>query len=62
MNRKLKAKIVEMFGTQADFADVIDVDESLVSKIVRGRRELPEDTKQIWADTLGSEIAEIFFD
>jgi transcriptional regulator with XRE-family HTH domain len=62
MNRKLKAKIVEKFGTQSDFANVVSVDETLVSKIVRGRRELPEDTKRAWADALGSEISEIFFD
>jgi plasmid maintenance system antidote protein VapI len=36
MNLILKAKIVENYGTQADFAQVIGIDETIVSRVVRG--------------------------
>ncbi len=53
MNRKLKAKIVEEFGTQADFAQVMNLDEGVISRVVRGRRVLsPEDAAK-WASVLG---------
>ena len=60
MNKKLKAKIIEKYGTQADFAPVIDTDESLISKIVRGRRTLPVEKQVEWAEALGSTPRELF--
>ena len=53
MNRKLKARIIELFGTQADFAQVIQEDESFVSKIIRGRRVLSPEKLRIWSEVLG---------
>lgn len=52
MNRKLKAKIIEKFGSQADFAQEIQVDESIVSRIVRGRRVLSPEDQAIWCKVL----------
>lgn len=52
MNKQLKAKIIEQYGTQADFAPRVMVDESVVSRIIRGRRFLsPEDAKR-WSKAL----------
>ena len=62
MNRKLKAKIVERFGTQSDFSAAINEDESNVSRVVRGRRTLPEENRKIWAKALGEEITSALFD
>jgi transcriptional regulator with XRE-family HTH domain len=62
MNRKLKAKIVQHFGTQSDFAQVIGADETLISKIVRGRRKLNPSIQRIWADVLGCKPKDIFTD
>ncbi len=60
MNRKLKARIIEFFGTQADFAVKIKVDETVVSRIIRGRKILsPEDQKK-WAEVLESAPRELF--
>jgi plasmid maintenance system antidote protein VapI len=58
MNRRLKARIIEVFGTQADFAQKAGVDDSYVSKIVRGRRYLPEKEATRWAELLkcGTEV------
>ena len=53
MNKQLKAKIIERYGSQADFAERIKEDESKVSRIVRGRRSLsPEDVRR-WSKALG---------
>ena len=38
MNRNLKAKIFEKFGTQYDFLRALDVHELHVSRFVQGRR------------------------
>ena len=52
MNNKLKAKIIERFGSQADFAQEIQVDESIVSRIVRGRRVLSPEDQATWCKVL----------
>ncbi len=52
MNKKLKAKIIEKFGSQADFAQEIQVDESIISRIVRGRRVLSPEDQAKWLKVL----------
>lgn len=52
MNRNLKAKIIEHFGSQADFAQKLQIDESLVSRVIRGRRKLPQEEVGRWCDFL----------
>ena len=56
----LKLKIIEKFNTQADFAQAIDIDDSFVSKIIRGRRTLDPDKQYIWAKALNSTPRELF--
>lgn len=60
MNLKLKIKIIENFGTQADFAQEIKEDETLVSRVVRGRRTLPEEKQAQWAKALNTDRNELF--
>lgn len=60
MNRKLKAKIVERFGTQADFAQAIKMDETNVSRVVRGRRTLSPEAQKTWGRALSCEPKEVF--
>ena len=60
MNLKLKAKIIEKYGTQADFAPVINTDESLISKIIRDRRKLDIAMQFVWAKALGCKPEDIF--
>ena len=60
MNRKLKGKIVEKFGSQWEFAQAVHEHESNVSRIIRGRRELSGESKKVWADALGEELAVLF--
>jgi transcriptional regulator with XRE-family HTH domain len=60
MNLKLKAKIVERFGTQADFGEAIGIDDSIISKIIRGRRTLDSEKQIVWAQALRSTPRELF--
>jgi plasmid maintenance system antidote protein VapI len=60
MNKKLKSKIFERFGTQYDFSRAVDVHESVVSRVVQGRRTLTEIERQEWADLLEADSAELF--
>lgn len=62
MNKTLKAKIVEKYGTQADFAQAINAHESIVSRVVRNRKTLPLTTKEKWAKALGCRAKEVFLE
>jgi plasmid maintenance system antidote protein VapI len=52
MNKKLRAKIILEFGTQADFAAAMKLDESIVSRVVRGRRSLKPEDAEKWSRVL----------
>jgi plasmid maintenance system antidote protein VapI len=56
----LKAKIVEKFMTQSDFAEVLKVNESKISQVVRGRRKLNGEDQKKWAAALDVEPGAIF--
>jgi plasmid maintenance system antidote protein VapI len=60
INKKLKARIFEVFGTQGDYAQQIGEDETLVSKIICGRRTLSSEKKKKWAKALGRKPQDIF--
>lgn len=52
MNKRLKARIVEIYGTQTDFAIAIETHESVVSRVIRGRRILSQIERKRWAEAL----------
>ena len=60
INKQLKARIFEVFGTQADYAQEIGEDETLVSKVIRGRRTLSLEKQEVWATALGRKPQELF--
>lgn len=60
MNLILKLRILENFGSQANFAAAEKVDESLVSRVIRGRRALPKKDQIKWARELHCDVEEIF--
>ena len=60
MNIQLKFKILEKYPSQADFAQAVDCHESLVSRIIRGRRELDPAKQIAWAQALDSTPRELF--
>ncbi len=55
MNKKLKAKIVERFESQANFAQILETHEAIVSRVIRGRRVLSLDDQKKWAAVLNCE-------
>lgn len=60
MNRVLKAKIIERFGSQANFAQTMGSSEPLISRVIRGRIELEQEEKEKWATALKYEANELF--
>ncbi len=60
MNLKLKAKIIEKYGSQVDFSEAINVNETIISKVIRGRRSLDPERQIAWADALNSTPRELF--
>lgn len=60
MNINLKIEIMKKFGTQYDFAAKLGVNESLVSKVIRGRRVLNGTEQERWAAVLEKEAKEVF--
>lgn len=60
MNKKLKGKIVEVFGSQADFAMKIGEDETYVSRVIHGRRELDQKKQARWAKALRTTKEDLF--
>jgi len=59
-NTFLKARIIRVFGTASDFAAEIDEHESLVSKVVWGRRKLDAARQKKWAKALKCKPKDIF--
>lgn len=52
INTKLKARIVLKYGSQANFAHDMKIDESVVSRVIRNRRPLRAKEQQRWATAL----------
>jgi hypothetical protein len=59
-NLKLKARIVERYGSQSNFAYATNTDEAIISKIIRGRRKPTDEQCAIWASLLGTEPDRLF--
>lgn len=59
-NLKLKAKIIEQFGSQAEFAEVVGLDDAIISKVVRARKHLSDEEKIRWARLLETEPVELW--
>lgn len=60
MNKILKARIVEKFGSQWVFAQEINEHEATVSRVIRGRLVLSAEKRARWAKVLGKSSAELF--
>jgi plasmid maintenance system antidote protein VapI len=61
MNKILKAKIVERYGSQVEFAKKIGEHEAIVSRVIRGHHELTTEERLKWAIALGCSNSEILF-
>jgi predicted transcriptional regulator len=52
MNKKLRLEILKRFRTQREFADEIDVAESVISDVIHGRRAISESAGKVWQAAL----------
>lgn len=59
-NLKLKFRILECYPSQADFAQIVNESESLVSRVVNGRRQLSPEKQELWARKLRSSKKGLF--
>jgi len=59
-NKVLRLQIIKGFGTQADFAVAAGCDDTMVSKVINGRRLLSPEQQKEWAELLGCNT-NIFF-
>ncbi|MHC5074587.1 MAG: helix-turn-helix domain-containing protein [Planctomycetota bacterium] len=60
MNWKLKRKIIERYGTQADFSKAANVDESIISRVIRNRKKLSKEEQKRWSKFLSCQSKDIF--
>lgn len=52
MNKILKARIIQLFGSQFEFARAVGEHEATVSRVIRGRRDLSLEERMRWAIAL----------
>jgi len=57
---RLKARIVEIYGSQGNFCQKMNLREPFVSEVVRCRRELDYPTRKLWAAALDSDVHKLF--
>ena len=43
MNLKLKSQIILKYGSQSNFAQALRADETIISRVIHGRRELDKE-------------------
>ncbi len=60
MNLKLKSQIILKYGSQSNFAQALREDETIISRVIHGRRELDNAKQERWAASLGCSSQEIF--
>ena len=52
MHQNLRIEILKRFRTQADFAAALKKNDSVVSRVVQGRRRLSKIESELWQKTL----------
>jgi hypothetical protein len=60
MKRKLKARIIEQFGAQYRFARELNVQETEISAVIRGHKDLEPEKRRKWARVLKCDERDIF--
>ena len=59
-NGQLRQQIVDTYGSSANFSQIAGVGESIISRVIRGRRDLPDSEKERWAKILRCDVQDIF--
>ncbi len=56
---KIRGKIVEVYGSQKEFAKAIGLSEQSVTAKLNGRTDMSQDDILKWADALKLEVSDI---
>lgn len=59
-NKRLKIRIIEVFGNNTRFADELGINDQTVSRVITGRKFLDQEEKEAWSGLLKCEVEEIF--
>jgi plasmid maintenance system antidote protein VapI len=57
MHSRLKARIIEEYGSQSNFAQALREQESFVSEIIHGRKRLSFEKQSRWTKALGRSVS-----
>ena len=60
LNIALKLNILQKFPSQVEFAIKLEISESVVSRVIRGRIVLNDREKKIWANVLDCTVDQVF--
>jgi hypothetical protein len=60
MNLRLKAKIIECYGSQANFSQVVGKPEPVISRVVHGRIQLSPEERIQWSRLLDASSETLF--
>jgi transcriptional regulator with XRE-family HTH domain len=60
MNLNLKIAILRRYPVQADFAKKIGISETVLSRLIKERREATPEMKETIATELGVDLSDIF--
>lgn len=59
INKKLKGKAIEKFGSQFVFAGAVQCRESFVSAVIRGKQKLSPEQLVKWSAALGTDVKKL---
>ena len=59
LNLDLRLRILKKYPTQSDFAEAVQMSDSKVSRVLRGRGQLSETEAKKWARLLGCGMEEL---
>ena len=59
-NRVLRSKIIELFDTQGEFAKMINLDQTTLSRIIRGQRKPTYDQVILFVNVLKTSKERLF--
>ena len=60
INKNLKSRMVEIYGSQKQFAHENSIPEGTVSRVIRGRFNLTAEEQILWAKALDTTPQELF--
>lgn len=57
--QKLRAKIMEVYGTEGRFADALNTSQNTISRRFNGKTEFSKSDMEVWCRMLGIPVEEV---